>query len=123
MSTYNEKLHDDQWQLLQLIIASKHSPGTPGKDDRLFIEAVMFIVPNRFRWRELPAEFGKWAVIYLRFKRWTLSGTWRRLSRGTQSDMTLHSKMKEIEDFGEVFLCKRKERQDRKMLRLKEIKK
>lgn len=123
MSIYRYKLRDDQWQLLQSIITTRHFPGTQGKDDRLFIEAVMFIVLNLYGWHELPAEFGKWTTIYMRFKRWTLSGMWHRLARGTMSDMTLHLWVKAIGDYGDDFLRRRKKRQDRKMVALEMIKK
>ena len=108
MLTYQKKLRDEQWTLLESIIAARRSPGTQGKNNRLFIEAVIFIVPNQYPWPALPAEFGNWPTVYIRFKRWSRSGLWRRLAQGSRADRALHLVLEEIANFGDRYLPNQK---------------
>jgi transposase len=105
-------LRDDQWQLLEALIATRNTPGTKGNNNRLYIEAVFWIVANRRSWRDLPAKFGSWQPVYVRYKRWVLSGMWRYLARGVMSDYTLHLVLKEIVDYGEEYLQRKQQRDE-----------
>jgi len=40
------------------------------KDNRLFLEAVLWIVRTGSPWRDLPQEFGNWNSVYRRYRRW-----------------------------------------------------
>jgi transposase len=55
-------------------------PGTPGvtaKDNRLFIDAVLWIAKTGAPWRDLPDRFGNWNSAWRRFGRWAKTGVWR----------------------------------------------
>lgn len=57
-------------------------PGRPGhvgvtaKDNRLFVEAVLYRHRTGIPWRELPPRFGDFRVVHLRYSRWRSSGVW-----------------------------------------------
>lgn len=73
------KLRDDQWERLK-----DHLPGKPGDkgrwaDNRLFLEAILWIARTGSPWRDLPSEFGNWHTVYTRFKRWREKGVWLKL--------------------------------------------
>ena len=36
-----------------------------GKDNRLFLEAVLWIARTGSPWRDLPPHFGKWNTVFL----------------------------------------------------------
>lgn len=71
------KLKDEQWKLIKDLL-----PGRPGhvgvtaKDNRLFIDAVLYRHRAGIAWRELPAHFGDFRVVHLRYSRWRRSGVW-----------------------------------------------
>ena len=88
-------LRDDQWQRLEPMLPGKASdPGRTAEDNRLFIEAVLWIARTGCPWRDLPAEFGPWNSVYKRFARWSDKGLWRRV----------FAELAKAADFEEVFL-------------------
>lgn len=64
-------LSDAQWAIIEpFCLGQKSDPGQTGRDARLFIEAVLWIVRTGAQWRELHGEFGKWNSVFKRFRRW-----------------------------------------------------
>ena len=81
----NESLHrhdlpDSVWEKL-----SPHLPGKTGdwggvaKDNRLFVNAVLWVLRTGAPWRDLPAEYGGWSNTHRRFIRWRDKGIWENL--------------------------------------------
>ncbi len=74
------ELTDVQWVRLQkLIPAQEGSAGRHGTDDRMFINAVLWIARTGSPWRDLPERFGKWNTVFTRFNRWSKSGVWEAI--------------------------------------------
>ena len=53
--------------------------GGTAKDNRLFVEAVLYRYRAGLPWRDLPERFGDFRVIHTRHMRWSKSGVWQRL--------------------------------------------
>jgi transposase len=71
---------DQQWALVESQLPGKDGdPGCTARDNRLFLEAVLWVARNRRPWRDLPPEFGKWFTAYARFRRWSQKGVWQRV--------------------------------------------
>ena len=49
------------------------------KDNRLFLEAVLWRVRTGSPWRDLPSGFGNWNSVFQRFRRWVRAGVFERL--------------------------------------------
>ena len=60
-------------------------PGRPGqhggvaRDNRLFVNAVLWVARTGAGWRDLPARFGLWNSAWRRFDRWAQKGVWARV--------------------------------------------
>jgi transposase len=73
-------LSDAQWAIIEpFCLGKKSDPGQTGRDARLFMEAVLWIVRTGAQWRELPGEFGKWNSVFKRFRRWVKVDTFYRM--------------------------------------------
>src|SRR6218665_2914749 len=78
MQEVRKLLCDEQWEKLSPLLPGKPSdPGATAQDNRLFLEAVLWIMRTGSPWRDLPAELGNWHTTYTRFKRWGESGVWQ----------------------------------------------
>jgi putative transposase len=72
-------LSDAQWERIAPEPSGKAGdPGSSGRDNRLFIEAVLWIARTDSPWRDLPGTFGKWFTVYTRFWRRAQKGVWER---------------------------------------------
>ena len=40
-------------------------------------------------WRDLPAEFGNWHSVYVRFARWEMYGVWHRVAEALSGEADL----------------------------------
>ena len=73
-------LSDGDWALVEKLMSGKPGDiGCTARDNRLFLESVLWIVRNGASWRELPPEYGKWYTSYTRFRRWTTKKVWPRI--------------------------------------------
>ena len=80
-------LRDDQWDRIEHLLPGKASdPGCTAKDNRLFVEAVLWILRTGSPWRDLPAKFGRWHSTYMRFARWRDKGVWERMADALGGD-------------------------------------
>jgi transposase len=79
-SLIRQQLSDWKWQRIAPLCAGKDGDkGRHGNDNRLFVEAVLWIVRTGSPWRDLPPEFGHWNTVFVRFRRWAKSGVWERI--------------------------------------------
>lgn len=80
-------LSDDQWQsICGLIIGRPDQKGSTGRDNRMFVEGVLWIVRTGSPWRDLPEAFGEWNSVFRRFSRWSRKGIWRRMFEAMSDD-------------------------------------
>lgn len=73
-------LRDDQWERIKDLLPGRAgTEGRPAKDNRLFVEAVLYRYRAGIPWRDLPERFGDFRVVHTRFSRWGRRGVWERV--------------------------------------------
>jgi len=60
--------------------------GGTARDNRLFVEAVLYRYRAGIPWRDLPERFGGWKNTHTRFSRWAKSGVWARVFAALSAD-------------------------------------
>ena len=72
-------LRDDQWERIEHLLPGREGHvGVTAKDNRLFVEAVLYRYRAGIPWRDLPERFGAWKKVHTRFGRWARTGVWAR---------------------------------------------
>lgn len=80
-------LTDAQWDRIAPLLPGKPGdPGRSGEDNRLFMEAVLWVVRTGVPWRDLPERYGKWFSVWKRFRRWALNGVFERIFEALSGD-------------------------------------
>ena len=73
-------LEDHVWERMAPLLPGKISDrGRSGADNRLFVEAVLWLARAGAPWRDLPEILGNWNSNFVRFSRWSKAGVWDRL--------------------------------------------
>src|SRR5687767_3745508 len=65
------ELTDAQWAKIEALLPGRESdPGRTAADNRLFVNAVVFVLKTGIPWADLPGRFGKHDTVRKRFDRW-----------------------------------------------------
>jgi len=70
-----DELRDDQWERIKPFVPG----GTKGKrgprtNNRLFLDALLWMARSGGRWRDLPERFGDYQSVKRRYYRWIEMG-------------------------------------------------
>ena len=80
-------LRDDQWERIKgLLPGRKETVGVTAKNNRLFVEAVLYRYRAGIPWRDLPSRFGDFRVVYTRHSRWSRKGIWKKVFQHLAED-------------------------------------
>ncbi len=73
-------LGDEQWLKIEgMLPGRKGSVGRPARDNRLFIEGVLYRYRSGIPWRDLPERYGDFRVVHKRFSLWSKKGVWEKI--------------------------------------------
>ena len=74
------ELSSTQWRQVESFL-----PGRPGwvgvtaKDNRTFVNGVLWVLRSGAQWKDLPPGYGNWKSVHKRFTRWARAGIWERI--------------------------------------------
>ncbi|WP_211204088.1 IS5 family transposase [Denitrovibrio acetiphilus] len=87
---YRAQLSDEQWERIKDMLPGKKSDsGVTAKDNRLFVEAVLWIARTGSPWRDMHPCFGKWHSVYVRYDRWAKKDVWQKVFAELSGDADL----------------------------------
>src|SRR5258708_26417664 len=73
-------LRDDQSERIKDLLPGREGHvGVTARNNRLFVEAVLYRYRAGIPWRDLPERFGDPIKIHTRFSRWAGSGVWKKV--------------------------------------------
>lgn len=66
-----DALRDDQWERLRdLVPGGRKGQRGPRCDNRLFVDALLWMARSGARWRDLPERYGNHQAVKRRYYRW-----------------------------------------------------
>ena len=81
------ELTDEQFEKIKSFLPGREeSAGVTAEDNRLFVNAVIWVFKTGAPWRDLPERFGNWNSIHRRFSRWSKSGVFEKIFRILSAD-------------------------------------
>ena len=80
-------MRDAPWARIEGLVPGRVGHvGMTARNNRLFVEAVLFRYRAGIPWRDLPERFGSWKAVHTRFGRWAKGGVWERVLRHVAAD-------------------------------------
>ena len=74
------ELTEAQWHKVKDILPGKAGDrGRTAEDNRLFVNAVLWVLRSGAFWSHLPSHYGNWKTIHKRFTRWAKTGVWENV--------------------------------------------
>lgn len=81
------EITDEQFDKIKdFLPGRKESVGVTAQDNRLFVNAVIWVFKTGAPWRDLPERFGDWKNVHRRFSRWSKSGVFDTVFRILSAD-------------------------------------
>ena len=70
------ELTDQEWNCIKDLLPPEKSGkrGRPSKDNRMILNAMVWIARSGAPWRDLPERYGPWETVYSRFRKWINDG-------------------------------------------------
>ena len=80
-------LSDPQWEGISHLLPGREGHvGVNAKDNRLFVEAVLYRYRAGIPWSDLPERFGDYRVIHTRHTRWSQAGVGAKVFKVLSQD-------------------------------------
>jgi transposase len=73
------QLSDAQWEKIRGLLPTNGGRGGQWFDHRMMIDAILWVLSDGGRWRNVPERFGPWQTVYDRFRKWTREGLWDKI--------------------------------------------
>ena len=75
-----QRLGDRLWNRIEAALPGRVGARSHnGGNARRFVEAVLWVAQSRAYWCDIPAEYGQWHTLYIRFGRWCDEGRWNNV--------------------------------------------
>jgi transposase len=77
---HRHAISTEHWERIKDFLPGQAGdPGVTAKDNRLFVDAILWFAKTGAPLRDLPERFGNWNSVWRRFDRWSTKGVWLRI--------------------------------------------
>jgi transposase len=84
---HRHAISDADWDRIKhLLPGQRGQHGGVAQDNRLFIDAVVYVARTGIPWEDLPTRFGKSNSVWRRFDRWARKGRWKVIMDALRDD-------------------------------------
>ena len=74
------ELSDEQFAKIEHLLPGRVGHvGVTAKDNRVFLNGVLWIFKTGAPWRDLPERYGDWNNVHRRFSRWSKAGIFDKI--------------------------------------------
>jgi transposase len=81
------ELTDEQFEKIEYLLPGrKGHVGVTAKDNRIFLNGVIWIFKTGAPWRDLPERYGHWKNAHRLFSRWSRSGIFDQIFRNVKKE-------------------------------------
>jgi transposase len=71
------QLSEEQFELIEHLLPKQR--GNVRLSNVQVLNGILYVAVNGCTWRGLPAEYGRWHTVYMRFSRWAKAGVLDRV--------------------------------------------
>ena len=90
MGNKRYELTEEQWNRVKDLIP-RSKIGRPPKDNRLMLNAMLWLASSGAGWQDLPERYGPWKTVYSRFCKWRDDGTFLRIFQELNQDADMEN--------------------------------
>ena len=69
-------LTDAEWRIFGPLLPDRGERGPPVSEKRRTVNGILWILRTGAAWRDMPASYGNWNSVFIRFTRWSKLGVW-----------------------------------------------
>ena len=69
-------LTDAEWRIFDPLLPDRGERGPPISDKRRTVNGIFWVLRTGAPWRDMPARYGNWNSVFVRFTRWSKLGVW-----------------------------------------------
>lgn len=88
------QLTEEQFKQIEDLLPRQR--GNVRLDNRLLLNAVLYVAANGCKWRALPERYGKWNTVYTRMMRWSRAGVLDRVFERLQRQRLMRVRIEAI---------------------------
>jgi len=67
---------DAEWRIFDPLLPDRGERGPPIVDKRRTVNGILWVLRTGAPWRDMPARYGNWNSVFVRFTRWSKLGVW-----------------------------------------------
>lgn len=105
------QLSDRQWARIEAELPGRvGARAHNGGNARRFVEAVLWVAQSHAYWSDIPADYGHWHTIYIRFGRWCEEGLWPSVIAAMGAQPEAQAALRVLVDRYSASVARRRER-------------